>query len=409
MTLDLASRILETLENHGFEAYYVGGCVRDWLLSRPVHDIDICTNAHPGDVIRLFPDHVPTGLKHGTVSVRIAGQFFEVTTYRTEGKYEDYRRPADVRFVSELRLDLARRDFTMNAMAMNRAKELQDPFGGRADIESKLVRAVGEPLVRFQEDALRLLRGVRFAAQLGFSLEEQTLAAMRKTAPLLSHIAVERVREELNKMLGSDSPQIGCALIHEIGLFAYAPVLQRLFREAAAESWRIVHVNTLPQKWSLLLYAARFTVEESKAVCQLLKMSKRETEAIVGLVELLRRVQPKWDAPETVEWGQLLLDAGWDTCEKLAVILQGCWWNRQEQAHSLMQALAEKYRAMPVKTLKELAVTGLDLQVALQKKAGEWIVRVLRALLVQTALHGLPNTPEALIEAAQKEVAQDEH
>ncbi|MGF9817824.1 CCA tRNA nucleotidyltransferase [Brevibacillus agri] len=409
MTLHLANRILETLEKHGFEAYYVGGCVRDWLLSRPVHDIDICTNAHPSDVIRLFPDHVPTGLKHGTVSVRIEGQFFEVTTYRTEGKYEDYRRPADVQFVSELRLDLERRDFTMNAMAMNRAKELQDPFGGRADIAQKLVRAVGEPLERFREDALRLLRAVRFAAQLGFSIEAQTLAAMQQTAPLLSHIAVERVREELNKMLASDSPQIGCALINETGLFGYAPGLQRLFRDAASEFWRAVHVESLAQKWSLLLYTARFTAAGSKAFCQSLRMSKRETETIVGFVELLERIQPKWDAPETVEWGQLLLDAGWDTCEQLAGILQSCWWKQPAQTHSLMQTLAEQYRAMPVKTMKELAVTGLDLQVALQKKAGEWIVHVLRALLVQTALHGLPNTPEALIEAAKKEVAQDEH
>lgn len=409
MTLHLASRILETLEQNGYEAYYVGGCVRDWLLSRPVHDIDICTNAHPGDVIRLFPDHVPTGLKHGTVSVRIDGQFFEVTTYRTEGKYEDYRRPAEVQFVSELKLDLARRDFTMNAMAMNRVKELQDPFGGREDLAKKLVRAVGEPLERFREDALRLLRCVRFAAQLGFSIEPHTLAAMKKTAPLLAHIAVERVREELNKMLASESPHIGCAIINETGLCGYSPVLQRLFRDGAAESWRVVHVQSLPQKWSLLLYAARFPAEESKAVCQLLKMSKRETEAIVGFVELLHRLQPSWDAPEPVEWGQLLLDAGWDTCEKLAGILRGCWWNQQAQTQSVIQTLGETYQAMPVKTIKELAVTGLDLQVALQKKAGEWIVHVLRALLVQTALHGLPNTPEALIEAARKEVAQYEH
>ncbi|MBU8712191.1 MULTISPECIES: CCA tRNA nucleotidyltransferase [Brevibacillus] len=407
MTLHLANRVLETLENHGFEAYYVGGCVRDWLLSRPVHDIDICTNAHPGDVIRLFPDHVPTGLKHGTVSVRIEGQFFEVTTYRTEGKYEDYRRPADVQFVSDLRLDLERRDFTMNAMAMNRMKELQDPFGGQADMAARLVRAVGQPLERFREDALRLLRAVRFAAQLGFAIEARTLAAMSETASLLAHIAVERVREELNKMLGSQAPQIGCDLINETELFGYSPVLQRLFRDSASAFWRSAHVNSLPQKWALLFYAAQFTSEEAIAACQLLRMSKRETEAIGFFVEQLRHLQPEWDQPKPLEWGQLLLEAGWEKCEQLAQLLLACWWNQQPQA--MLASLSEQYHAMPVKTMKELAITGLDLQLALQKKPGEWIVHVLRTLLRQAALHGLPNTPHDLIEAAKKEVAQDEH
>ncbi len=407
MRKELAVTILQTLEAHGFEAYFVGGCVRDWLLGRPVHDIDICTNAHPGDVIRLFPDHVPTGLKHGTVSVKMNGHFFEVTTYRTEGKYEDYRRPSDVQFVDELNLDLQRRDFTMNAMAMDLKNELQDPFNGREDLAQHLVRAVGIPEERFQEDALRLLRAVRFAAQLGFSIESKTLAAMKATAPYLSHIAVERVREELNKMLDSASPQQGCELLTKTKLFTHAPLLERLFERASKQAWRLVRLNQVTQKWSLLLYAAELGEEASRKVCQQVRMSKRETEEISTFVRLLHSLKPQWDSPSELIWGPILLEVGWETSCELARILQAIWW--KDQRETFMEKVQKAFEKMPVKTVKELAVTGLDLQVALQKKPGEWIWRVLNHLLTQTALHGLPNTQEALIEAAKKEVARNEY
>ncbi|MDF2679872.1 MAG: cca [Brevibacillus sp.] len=407
MRKELAVTVLQTLETHGFEAYFVGGCVRDWLLGRPVHDIDICTNAHPGDVIRLFPDHVPTGLKHGTVSVKMNGHFFEVTTYRTEGKYEDYRRPSDVQFVAELKLDLERRDFTMNAMAMNLQNELQDPFDGRGDLSARLVRAVGVAEERFQEDALRLLRAVRFAAQLGFAIEPKTLAAMKATAPYLSHIAVERVREELNKTLDSEAPQTGCQLLTETKLLAYSPLLELLFTRAGAQAWRLVHLGSLTQKWSMLLYAADFDKEATRQVCVQLRMSKRETEAITTFVGILERINPDWDTPCQLEWRPILLEVGLETCRELAQIIQACWWTKQEAR--FFESLQMAYEKMPVKSVKELAVTGLDLQIALQKKPGEWIWRVLNSLLSQTALHGLPNTQEALIEVAKKEVARDEY
>jgi len=407
MGKERAGRILQTLEEHGFEAYFVGGCVRDWLLGRPVHDIDICTNAHPGDVIRLFPNHVPTGLKHGTVSVKMNGQFFEVTTFRTEGKYEDYRRPSDVQFVDELRLDLERRDFAMNAMAMDLRGELQDPFDGQSDLAERLVRAVGEPEQRFREDALRLLRAVRFAAQLDFAIEPHTLQAMKKTAPLLAHIAVERVREELNKTWDSAAPDKGCLLLRDTRLLAYSPLLARLTEKACAQAWRLGKLGSLAQKWALLLYAADFEGEAARQTCARLRMSNRDTEAISALVDLLNRVQPQWDTPKPVEWGPLLLEAGLETCRELAQVISGCWGNRQED--EIVRKLQTTYDAMPVKSVKELAMTGLDLQTALQKKPGEWICRLLQTLLVQTALHELPNTPEALLEVAKKEVARDEH
>ncbi|CAM3229919.1 CCA tRNA nucleotidyltransferase [Brevibacillus invocatus] len=403
---DQAVRILQKLEENGYEAFFVGGCVRDWLLGRSVHDIDICTNAHPGDVISLFPDHVPTGLKHGTVSVKQGGFLFEVTTYRTEGKYEDYRRPSTVQFVSDLRLDLERRDFTINAMAMDRHQNLQDPFAGREDLSRKLIRAVGNPAERFQEDALRLLRAVRFAAQLDFSIETRTMAAMKQTAPLLDRIAVERVREELNKMLKSQSPEKGCEWLCEAKLFAYSPLLEQLFEQSKKHTWRLRHLSSLPQKWTLLLFAARLSTDAVKAVCEILRFSKRDSERIELLVDWLYRVQPQWDAPHEVEWKSILLETGKEIAQELNSLLLACWWNQKERF--AQDAVHSVYEALPVKTTKELAVTGRDLYVVLGKKQGEWIGRVLVSLLKQTAYDGLPNTPEALIAAAKKEVALDE-
>lgn len=407
MVYEVALRILQTLEKNGYEAYFVGGCVRDWLLHRTVHDIDICTNAHPGDVMTIFPDHVLTGLKHGTVSVKLEGLFFEVTTYRTEGKYEDYRRPSTVQFVSELRLDLQRRDFTINAMAMDRHRRLHDPFDGQGDLKKKQIRAVGEAVDRFQEDALRLLRAVRFAAQLSFEIESKTMAAMKQTAPLLAHIAVERVREEVNKMLNSAAPQWGCQLLCETGLFVSTPLLQRLFHLGSKQAWRLPYVQELVHKWALLFYAAGYTLAEVKQVAAHLKMSKRETESLLTLLGWLEIIRPEWDAPKEIEWRTLLLEAGLAMSQEVYSLLLAIWWQQREQVDT--EALRRAYDSLPVKTAKELAVTGYDLQVALKKHKGEWIGRVLVSLLHQTAFEGLPNTPEALIAAAKNEVARNEY
>lgn len=407
MGYDQAVRILQKLEENGYEAFFVGGCVRDWLLGRMVHDIDICTNAHPGDVISLFPDHVPTGLKHGTVSVKQGGALYEVTTYRTEGKYEDYRRPSTVQFVSDLHLDLQRRDFTINAMAMDRHQNLQDPFAGSEDLAQKLIRAVGDPAERFSEDALRLLRAVRFAAQLDFSIENKTLAAMKQTAPLLARIAVERVREELNKMLDSQSPEKGCKWLCETNLFAYSPLLKKLFDQSQQQIWRLVHLSSIRQKWALLLYAARLTTDDVREVCDDLRFSKRDCERIELLIEWLYQVQPQWDVVHDVDWKAILLEAGIELALDLNSLLLACWWNQKDRF--AQDAVLNVYDALPVKTTKELAVTGRDLHILLGKKQGEWIGRVLVSLLKQTAYDGLPNTPEALHAAAKKEVASDEH
>ena len=198
--------IIETLQKNGYEAFAVGGCVRDMLNGDTPHDFDITTSAEPETVMSLFEKTVPTGIKHGTVTVIINGVPNEVTTYRTDGEYRDHRRPDSVIFVKSLREDLARRDFTVNAMAYNQKDGLKDFFGGREDIENRILRAVGEPGRRFYEDALRIMRLFRFSSVLGFDIEENTLKAALEYAPTLISVSAERIYSELLKTLCGKNP-----------------------------------------------------------------------------------------------------------------------------------------------------------------------------------------------------------
>ena len=199
-------KIISTLEQAGHEAYAVGGCVRDSLLGRTPNDWDITTSAEPLDVKKLFKRTFDTGIQHGTVSVLLGKEIYEVTTYRIDGKYEDSRHPSEVSFTKSLKEDLRRRDFTVNAMAYNPRTGIVDNFGGIEDLRCKTIRAVGNPEERFGEDALRILRAVRFAAQLGYSIDKETEAAILKLAPTLTKISAERIRTELEKLLVSDNP-----------------------------------------------------------------------------------------------------------------------------------------------------------------------------------------------------------
>jgi tRNA nucleotidyltransferase (CCA-adding enzyme) len=204
---DNAKKILDTINSAGFEAYIVGGCVRDAVLGKEPSDWDITTNALPGDVKKLFRRTIDTGIQHGTVTVMMGKEGYEVTTYRIDGKYEDSRHPSEVTFTRDLTEDMRRRDFTINAMAYNDRDGIVDRFGGLEDLEKKIIRCVGDPRERFSEDALRIMRAVRFAAQLDYDIEEKTLEAIKELAPSLRRISAERVQTELLKLLVSDHPE----------------------------------------------------------------------------------------------------------------------------------------------------------------------------------------------------------
>ena len=215
-----AEEIIGKLNEYGYEAYVVGGCVRDMMLGREPGDWDITTSALPDQVKQVFRRTVDTGIQHGTVTVMMGNEGYEVTTYRIDGEYSDGRHPNHVEFTPNLAEDLKRRDFTINAMAYNSRTGFVDEFGGAEDLKKGIIRCVGEPMDRFTEDALRILRAIRFSAQLGFLIEDRTYEAIRKIAPNMVHVSKERIQTELTKLLLSSHPG-HMELVYETGISSY--------------------------------------------------------------------------------------------------------------------------------------------------------------------------------------------
>ncbi|UWD50292.1 CCA tRNA nucleotidyltransferase [Clostridioides difficile] len=211
--------IIKELEKNGYEAYVVGGCVRDCLLERIPNDWDITTSARPEKVVEIFKKTIPTGVQHGTVTVMIEHEPFEVTTYRIDGSYSDGRHPDSIEFTNDIVKDLSRRDFTVNAIAYNSKTGLVDPFNGCEDIQNKCIRCVGNPIDRFEEDALRMLRAIRFSAQLNFKIAEGTKQSIYKRTDLIKCVSMERIQVEFNKMLVSDSSKLN--LLISTGLLKF--------------------------------------------------------------------------------------------------------------------------------------------------------------------------------------------
>ena len=249
-----AAALLARLHGAGYAAYAVGGCVRDSLLGRTPQDWDLCTSARPEQVLALFGEGqcIPTGLQHGTVTIKYGGQLYETTTFRTEGAYTDGRHPDEVHFVPDVRQDLARRDFTINAMAYNDAEGLIDPFGGQQDMQQGILRAVGDPATRFEEDALRILRLYRFAARFGFAIDPPTGQAARALCAHLDCVSVERIEEELSKLLAAPAP---AAYLDEKILKVIIPELSAPALQAAKPVVDACPAGTedLPVRWAALL------------------------------------------------------------------------------------------------------------------------------------------------------------
>ncbi len=221
-----ATPILETIEAHQHEAYFVGGCVRDLLLDRPVKDIDIATSATPDVIQTIFPTVIPVGIEHGTVIVRHDHESYEVTTFRTEGDYSDGRHPDHVEFIRNIEEDLQRRDFTMNALAMDKEGNIIDLFGGRKDLERKIIRTVGEGKERFGEDALRIIRALRFSSQLGFRIEESTYEAMIACKSAVLDISIERITKEMEQFFAGDHITIGMKYFLDTKIYEVLPVFK---------------------------------------------------------------------------------------------------------------------------------------------------------------------------------------
>lgn len=382
----------------GYAAYMVGGCVRDSLLGRSPKDWDVTTSATPEEVLETFCAFrtIPTGIKHGTVTVLIDGLGVEVTTFRVDGAYSDSRRPDSVKFTGNLTEDLARRDFTVNAMAYNEREGFCDPWGGKADLEAKIIRAVGEPEVRFREDALRILRAVRFATTLGFEIEEHTAQALTVCREGLSRISAERIFAELTKILESPGAARGIGLLEKYKLLPF--VLPALYREGTARLPNPAVLDFLPQEAAVrLAYLLRGQEPAAvREVLQFLKPSNAFSEAVVRLTKA--SLPQEIHAPAA----RRFCAAYGDLTESALTLIAYDGAESAEAAETLLCLATEIFERGDCLTLENLALTGKDLITAgypPSPQIGEILDALLQAVLDNPRL----NQRETLLTLAENQ------
>lgn len=385
------SIIIEQLNIHGFEAYAVGGCVRDSLLGRLPKDWDITTSAKPEHMKEIFPKTVDTGIQHGTVTVIIGREGYEVTTYRIDGEYEDGRHPKTVEFTANLLEDLKRRDFTINAMAYSGKDTLVDEFGGTKDLESGIIRCVGNPMDRFTEDALRILRAIRFSAQLGFQIEEGTENAIAAIAKNLKNVSKERIQVELTKLLLSDHPE-QMSLVFKHGIAFY---LSEHFLHTETGLLQIDKLNMLPDKkhmrWSGFL---RFLSErEAVTILRELRLDNDTIDQVGTLVRLWKIEIPVDKSAIRKVMSQLPFNLFLDLLCIQKLYLTDEY---QEQLKQVELYAEEIISSGDCIRLKDMAVSGRDL-IAAGIKPGPRMGEVLQELFDEVLKNPVHNNKEFLL------------
>ena len=392
-----AAELLDTLHRAGYAAYVVGGCVRDSLLGLTPHDWDLCTSALPQQGMELFGEEkcIPTGLQHGTVTVKQGGGLYEITTFRTEGAYTDGRHPDEVHFVPDVREDLARRDFTINAMAYNEKEGLIDPFGGQADLQSGILRAVGVPHQRFTEDALRILRLYRFAARFGFSIDPPTAQAAQELCAHLDCVSVERIEEELAKLLSA--PALAAYLDEKI----LGVVLPELSPEALAAAKPVVDACPAGEQALPVRLAALLLSLGEDGTRRTLRRLRCSNACIEETAVLVREVVSGVPVSLNIYARRLLGKYNLCTVQRLAALGTALQPERSADFAALSE-LAERLDADGVCCrVSQLAVNGRDLMAA-GVPAGPGIRKLLEALLDGVIREEYPNERQALLAAVQQ-------
>ncbi|ENI8449758.1 CCA tRNA nucleotidyltransferase [Listeria monocytogenes] len=355
--------VLQKLTTAGFEAYFVGGSVRDYLLNRTISDVDIATSAFPEEVKEIFQSTYDTGIAHGTVTVRENNEYYEVTTFRTEGTYEDFRRPSEVTFIRSLEEDLKRRDFTMNAIAMDEHFALHDPFSGQLAIQNKEIKAVGKASERFHEDALRMMRAVRFLSQLDFELDKETEKALESQIELLQHTSVERMTVEWIKMMKGKAAKRAIELLLKVKMETYLPGLKDE-KSALSEfaSWDWEKRTTEESIWLGLVVAVK--PNNVTAFLKAWKLPNKTIQLVNKAYQDALKMKETWLTEELYHAGK----AVFSLVNELNVIR-----GQENNQHKLSQA----YEALPIHSKKDLAITGADLLKWSGESAGPWVKETL--------------------------------
>ncbi len=384
-----SQKIIETLQTLGFEAYIVGGAVRDIVLGKPPTDIDIATSALPDEVKATFSRSIDVGIEHGTIVVLMDECAIEVTTFRTDGKYVDHRRPTHVTFVRSLEEDMKRRDFTMNAMALTQDEEIIDLFGGKEDIQNGIIRTVGDPNHRFAEDALRMLRAIRFSSQLNFQLEEKTSEAITTNATNIQKISVERITNELEKIWLSNFPINALKEIEKTKIGQWLPGSLNW----SSKMWEQFDDNkSTVHGWTFLsLMQNKDKQDKIPSLYKLSNQQKMEIQQIVKAVHI--REQRFFSTVDLYQFSEGTIV----TAEKFVKIL----FPSIETTDA--NTIVEMKKALPIQSKKELSITGNDLMKWLDKPGGPWLKEMINEV-VQAILHKeIDNHPEQIKEWIKNE------
>ena len=434
---DKVHKIINTLKEAGYEAYAVGGCVRDSILGREPDDWDITTSARPEEIKRLFPRTIDTGIRHGTVTVMLDKEGFEVTTYRIDGDYEDSRHPKEVTFTANLAEDLKRRDFTINAMAYNESRGLVDLYGGLADMEAGIIRCVGDARERFTEDALRMMRAVRFSAQLGYRIDEKTREAIKALAPNLRKISAERIQTELVKLVVSPHPDylrtayemcITAQVLPEFDLCMETPqnnphhcynvgehILHSMLAVRADKVLRLgmlFHDIGKPQTMTVdengITHNRKHPVVGAEMTRKILRRLKFDNDTTDKVTKLVLYHDQEIGATQTGV-RQAIHRMGENIFPLMFAVYRAdisaqCDYKREEKLQKLsyIEGLYEEVcRQGDAVNLKDLAITGADL-IAQGMKPGREIGAVLQELLDIVLEDPTLNTPEQLLEISKK-------
>ncbi len=421
---------IRLLEAAGYQAHVVGGCVRDSLLGITPHDYDLCTNATPEETAGIFADHtlVRSGEKHGTIGVVINKQVVEITTFRTEGGYQDSRHPDWVRFVSNIEEDLARRDFTVNAMAYHPDKGYIDPFGGQEDLKNKILRTVGEPAARFSEDALRILRGVRFAVRFGLTPTDDTLQAMKTLAPTMDSLARERVFDELCKLLPLVTAkdleifrdvlvQVVPPLAPCVGFLQHNPhhiydvyghtakVVEAVSKDPVLRFAALLHDCGKPACFSLDENGVGHFYGHAQISAQIANdylLSMKSPTAMRDQVVFLIAHHMDQLEPDKKQIRRKMGSYGKEALLDLVLLQFADMGKAQEDSHlpAVMECMSQVLAEDACLTVKDLAIDGRDL-LALGYSAGPDVGFCLHCLLERVQMEDLPNERQALLAAAK--------
>ncbi|MDM5775018.1 CCA tRNA nucleotidyltransferase [Staphylococcus aureus] len=366
-----ARPILEQIQDNGFEAYYVGGSVRDYVMGRNIHDIDITTSATPDEIESIFSHTIPVGKEHGTINVVFNDENYEVTTFRAEEDYVDHRRPSGVTFVRDLYEDLQRRDFTMNAIAMDTAYKLYDYFDGQQDINNRIIRTVGIAEERFQEDALRMIRCLRFQSQLSFDIAMETFEAMRTQMADIKFLSIERIVIELTKLMRGINVEESFNHLKSLKAFNYMPYFEQL------DMNQINVTEPIDLELLIAIVSVKFDINYS---LKLLKLSNRQVKDINQYIQIMNAL------PSIITKEQLKMFVyDYDTnLIKNVMVAADVLKANDIQGHEPLivnlQTIDETLHRLPMHNRKDMMVNGGVLMAHLNAKSGPWLKDVLRQI-----------------------------